>query len=414
MNILWVKAGKLLPVDTGGRIRTYNLLIHLAKIHDLALYSYYGGPRDLAYERQLAEVLPGAIPHWVPGMDRPGLKGLFDYLRLVPSPHPYGVGKFSDSEVRKSVTSLLTSKRFDVAVCDFLSASLNFSLPVPIPTILFQHNIESELWSRLAETERNPLRKFVYKFEARKMSRYERATITRFDHVWAVSQRDLKQLLPMIAPERMSVVETGVDTQQFRSKEEGPVDPNLVIFTGSMDWEPNIDCVDYFCQDIWPAVKQKIPSARFRIVGRNPHPRVKKLASESVEVTGSVPSVLDHLHQAAVVVVPLRAGGGTRLKIYESMAAGKAIVSTSIGAEGLDVTDNEDILLADDVPSFASKLITLLCDSQLRSRIGSAAARVAEQHDWSNVAARCGKLMVDLAGKGEVRLKNNECLTARR
>lgn len=413
MNILWVKAGKLLPVDTGGRIRSYNLLVHLSKIHKLTFYSYYGGPQDLEYERELREVLPGAIPQWVPVMGRSGLQGFVDYLRFLLVPYPYAVSKFSDPEVKRAVFSLLSSRSFDVAVCDFLSASLNFIFPTPIPTILFQHNIESELWSRLAETERNPLRKFAYTIEAKKMSRYERETVARFDHVWAVSQRDLGQMLPMVAPERMNVVETGVDTRQFGSSGEKSVDPNLVIFTGSMDWEPNIDCVEYFCQEIWPAVKQQVPLARFRIVGRNPHPRVKRLASDSVEVTGSVPSVLDHLHQAAAVVVPLRAGGGTRLKIYESMSAGKAIVSTSIGAEGLAVTDDKDILLADDASTFASNLVALLRDPQLRARIGSAARRLAEQHDWSNVAARCGKLMTDLVGRGGDPLEN-ECLSARR
>ena len=414
MNVLWVKAGKLLPVDTGGRIRTYNLLIHLARIHNVTFYSYYGGPRDLEYEQKLAEILPGAIPHWVPRMDRLGFKGLLDYLRFFSSSLPYAVSKFSDREVKKRVSSLLSSHAFDVAVCDFLSASLNFSFPTPIPAILFQHNIESELWSRLAETERNPLRKFAYAIEAKKMCSYERETVARFDRVWAVSQRDLEQMLPIVGPERTSIVETGVDTSQFRSTQDRHVAPDLVIFTGSMDWEPNIDCVEYFCQDIWPAVRREIPSVRFRIVGRNPHTRVKRLASDSVEVTGSVPSVLDHLHEAAVVVVPLRAGGGTRLKIYESMAAGKAIVSTTLGAEGLAVTDNENILLADDAPSFAAKVIALLRDSLFRNRIGNSAARIAEKHDWSNVAARCGQLMTDLAGKGAVQLKNNECLSARR
>ena len=110
-----------------------------------------------------------------------------------------------------------------------------------------------------------------------------------------------------------------------------------MIFTGSMDWEANIAGVEYFCKEIWQRVLAQAPEARFRIVGRDPHPRVKRLASDSVEVTGTVSSIIDHMRQAAVLVVPLRIGGGTRIKIYEGMAMGKATVSTSVGAEGLDV-----------------------------------------------------------------------------
>lgn len=175
----------------------------------------------------------------------------------------------------------------------------------------------------------------------------------------------------------------------------------LVVFVGAMDWEPNIDAVEYFCQKIWPSIRAQVPDSRFRIVGRNPGRRVQKLASSSIEVTGSVPRVLDHLREAAVVVVPLRIGGGTRLKIYESMAAGKAVVSTSIGAEGLDVHHGTDVMLTDDPDDFASATITLLRDRELRRRFESTAARLAAKYDWSAIGERFADILGSVVHSGQ-------------
>ncbi|HEY9403723.1 MAG TPA: glycosyltransferase family 4 protein, partial [Pyrinomonadaceae bacterium] len=165
--------------------------------------------------------------------------------------------------------------------------------------------------------------------------------------------------------------------------------------------EANIDGVEYFCREVWPAVRAKVPGARFRIVGRNPHARVSKLASESVEVTGTVPSVVEHLREAAVFVVPLRVGGGTRLKIFEAMAAGKAVVSTTIGAEGLDVRHGENILLADDAESFARDLVRLLGDEAERARLEQAASALAARYDWTVIARTFEDVLVRVAGERE-------------
>jgi len=192
----------------------------------------------------------------------------------------------------------------------------------------------------------------------------------------------------MVDPAHISVVPTGVDLSKYvYDPAVQPATP-LVVFTGSMDWEANIDGVEFFCREIWPQVLAVVPAARFRIVGRDPHARVKKLASESVEVTGTVPSIVDHLREAAVFVVPLRIGGGTRIKIYEGMAMGKATVSTSVGAEGLDVEHGRDILLEDSPTSFAEAIVTLLHDANLRRRYEQAAAVTARKYDWSVIAER--------------------------
>ena len=382
MRILWVKAGKLLPVDTGGKIRSYNLLRQLAARHDLVLLSYYGGRPDAEYDAEIGRHFPGAVSICTGVPDASAVH----YLRHAFSTAPYAVTKFTSPRVRDIVTTWLNEKRFDVAVCDFLSASLNFPKHPATPCVLFQHNVESILWRRQAIHEPNLLKRVAFTVEAFKMNRYERATVARFAHVIAVSDRDREAMLSMADASRVSVVPTGVDVAHYRPAATIEATAPIVMFLGSMDWEANVDAVEYFCRDVWPKVRAAVPQARFRIVGRNPQARVLKLASESVEVTGTVPSVIDYLRQAAVVVVPLRVGGGTRLKIFEAMAAGRAVVSTAIGAEGLDVTSGQDLVLADDPDGFAEAVIALLRDPALRRSVGAAAAESAARYDWPAIA----------------------------
>lgn len=272
-----------------------------------------------------------------------------------------------------------------MAVCDFLSASLNFPARLPIPCVLFQHNVESSLWQRMVAVESNPLKKLAFAIESSKMTGYERATLGKFHHIIAVSEHDRQQMLQMNLACQITVVPTGVDTQKFKVAPASSTQPPRIVFTGSMDWEPNIDAVDYFCSEIWPAIRKEFPNAIFQIVGRNPFAKVQRLASESVQVTGTVPSVAEYLEKASVVVVPLRIGGGTRLKIFEAMAVGKALVSTSIGAEGLEVESGRDLLLADTASSFADAVLLLLRDSVIRRRVELAAVELAGQYDWSRV-----------------------------
>jgi sugar transferase (PEP-CTERM/EpsH1 system associated) len=385
VRILWVKAGKLLPVDTGGRIRSYNILRSLAKDHDVTLLSYYGGRRDAEYEAAIRNGFPGAETIYTAAPDSTVLEQGFDYLRRFANSAPYAVSKFTHPDVRRTITSWLSEGRFDAAVCDFLSASLNFPRELKTPTVLFQHNVESSLWQRMAATEPNPLKKLSYMIEAGKMQRYETAALRRFHHIIAVSDHDRQQMLKMHPACAISVVPTGVDTKKFDPAPPSTINPARIVFTGSMDWEPNIDAVSYFCGKIWPAVRAEFPDAIFQIVGRNPHSKVERLTSESVQVTGTVPSVADFLRDAAVVVVPLRIGGGTRLKIFEAMAMGKAIVSTSIGAEGLDVQTGRDLILADDPFSFVQSILLLLRDSDLRRKYEQAAVQLASQYDWSRI-----------------------------
>jgi glycosyltransferase involved in cell wall biosynthesis len=398
LRILWVKANKILPAHSGGDIRSYQILRRLASIHELVFFSYYDGERDTEYEAELSRQFPGAVCLCTGkrGLNSVG-RGL-DYLLRVALPVPYAVSRFESARVQEELNTWFVEKHFDVAVCDFLDATVNFPSRLTIPTILFQHNVESEIWRRHAVTERNRAKRLLYRLEFKKMLSYEQNVVQTVHHIVAVSEHDRHLMSEWTDSERITVAPTGVDLQQYcPGPATGAIKP-LVLFVGAMDWEPNIDAAEYFCHDIWPLLQAKVPGARFRIVGRNPHRRVQRLASSSVEVTGSVPSIVDHLRESAVVVVPLRVGGGTRLKIYEAMATGKAVVSTSVGAEGLNVHHGQDIVLADGPVAIAGAVTALLQDVELRRRYQRAAAALAAKYDWAAIGDKFAQVLETVAG----------------
>jgi glycosyltransferase involved in cell wall biosynthesis len=404
LKILWVKADKLLPVQNGGNIRTYHVLRYLSARHELTFYSYYAGTPDPDYERELRRQLPGAVAVSTGKRELSGAARGLDYLAHLGARPPYAVSRFADAKVQKQLRTWFREQRFDVAVCDFLDAAVNFPGRFNIPCVLFQHNVESEIWRRHAATANHPGKKMIYRTEFRKMLRYERAAVSKFHHVIAVSESDRSLMTQWVDGDRVTVVPTGVDLTEYRpDPANSNSDPNasapLITFVGAMDWEPNVDGVEYFCAEVWPSIKEEVPQARFRIVGRNPGSRVQKWAAidASIEVTGRVPSVVGHLRQSAVVIVPLRIGGGTRLKIYEAMAAGRAVVSTTIGAEGLDVHHGLDITLADDARCFAQAVIALLRDPELRRRYQTAAAETAARYDWPAIGQRFAEVLQSVA-----------------
>jgi glycosyltransferase involved in cell wall biosynthesis len=400
LKILWAKANKILPVHSGGDIRSYNLARHLAAQHELTFFSYYDGVPDADYEKALREHFPGAVCVCTGRRHETTLRRGLDYALRFPRSAPYAVSRFASRAVELQLKRWYGDQVFDVAVCDFLDAAVNFPKELSIPTVLFQHNVESEIWRRHAETETSPARKPIYGMEFSKMLAYEKAAVRRFPHVIAVSEHDRRLMSAWVDASRVTVVPTGVNLRQYQPDFSGREVAPLVLFVGAMDWEPNIDAVEFFCKEVWPSVLAQTPPAKFRIVGRNPDRRVQRLAGATIEVTGKVPSVIDHLREAAVVVVPLRIGGGTRLKIYEAMATGKAVVSTSIGAEGLDVHHGRDIILADNPKALAEATLMFLGDGGVRKQYERAAAELAARYDWPAVGARFEEVLEKIAGHG--------------
>jgi len=386
MKILWVKAGGLLPPDTGGKIRSFHILEQLARTHEITLFTFYPGhPND--QHLQGSDIVTKIVPVPLPIPPRRSPAEYARYLRMLLAGRPFTIDKYFYPEVRRRYAELRASSPFDLVVCDFIFPAPLIDWQTPPPKILFTHNVEAQVWERHSKIASNPLVKLACWLESRALARAERYYVQLADYVLTVSENDRAFFLQYVDASRVSVIPTGVDTEYFQPV-PGPVQPETTVFTGAMDWMPNEDGVAYFAEKIFPLIRREIPGALFWAVGRRPPRRIQALASGNVVVTGAVDDIRPYLGKAAVCVVPLRSGSGTRIKIFEAMAMGKAVVSTSMGAEGLPVRHGENIILADDPADFARQVVDLLRDPQRRERLGQAARQLVEQnYGWPAVAA---------------------------
>jgi len=402
MKILWLNAGLLLPLDKGGKLRTWHVMRHLAARHDITYLSFEDATQTEADRLGMREVCSRL--ETVPRAD--AAKGTWrfyaDAAGYVVDSAPYAVAKYRSAAYRAKLEALLASERFDLIVCDFLPPVVNLPERLPCPSIVFTHNVEAEIWRRHAEQATNPVSKYLMTQQWRRMLRFEAAALARFDLVLAVSETDSQtfaRLYPNSLKAPVHVVQTGVDTSYFTPSAETAT-PTHMVFTGSMDWLPNEDGMTYFCREILPKIRQAEPEATLSIIGRAPTPAVRKLAEiPGVEVTGRVDDVRPHIARGAVYIVPLRIGGGTRLKIFEAMSMAKAVVSTTIGAEGLPVSNGRDIDIADEPSRFAHAVVHLMRDNDARRTIEAAARKlVVERYDWSAVAKDFEEALLRAAG----------------
>jgi sugar transferase (PEP-CTERM/EpsH1 system associated) len=402
MKLLWLNAGLLLPLDKGGKLRTWHVMRHLAARHDITYVSFEDSTQTEADRLWMREVCSRL--ETVPRTD--AAKGTWrfyaDAARYLVDPVPYAVAKYRSAAYRAKIEALLAEERYDAVVCDFLPPVVNLPVRLPCPAIVFTHNVEAEIWRRHAEQATNAASKYLMTQQWHRMLRFEAAALARFDLVLAVSEADAKtfaRLYPKSVTRPVHVVQTGVETDYFLPSAAAPERAHLV-FTGSMDWLPNEDGMTYFCREILPKIRESEPEATLSIIGRAPTPAVRKLAEiPGVEVTGRVDDVRPHIARGAVYVVPLRIGGGTRLKIFEAMSMAKAVVSTTVGAEGLPVTSGRDIDIADEPSRFAHAVVHLIRDTEARRAIETAARRlVVERYDWSAVASDFEDALLRAAG----------------
>jgi sugar transferase (PEP-CTERM/EpsH1 system associated) len=390
VHILWVKNELLHPLDKGGRIRTYEMLRRLRDHHRVTYVALDDGTTTAEQRTRALEYCDDLVlAPWRRAPLRGWRRGLA-ILRNVFSSLPFAIAPYRSSAMTRAIRERCTGDdRADVVVCDFLVPALNVPEGLPCPVVLFQHNVEAMIWERRTRVAGNPILRLYMGEQWRRMRVLEREQCLRFDHVVAVSPEDAAVFRAQYGVERVSSVPTGVDTDFFRPSGTVPRTPASIVFTGSMDWMPNEDGMVFFVEEVLPRIERAVPEVTLTIVGRNPTARVRALGEgrPRISVTGTVPDVRPYLESAAVVVVPLRVGGGTRIKIYEAMGMERAVVSTTIGAEGLDVTDGEHIVLADDADAFADAVIALLESPERAAQIGqSAAAHVRAHFGWGSVA----------------------------
>jgi len=384
MKILWVTSNFLHPTTKGGQIRTLEMLRLLHRRHEVHFFAIEN-PAEPEGPARASEYSSKAYPYraGVPARNSPGF--YWQVAQGLISSVPVAVGRHSQPGMKRFLEGLMQREQFDRTVCDFLAPAEHF--PDIEHGLLFQHNVETTIWRRHVEHAGNPVTRAYLKLQADRMFRYERNVCRRAGYIAAVSEADACAMKQMFGVDRVAAIPTGVDIDYFAPPPQTETKADLV-FVGSMDWSPNVDGVQYFVREILPLIRSRCPGCRVAIVGRRPPAPVTEMAERDPQliVTGTVPDVRPWLWGSAVSIVPLRIGGGTRLKIYEAMAAQTAVVSTTVGAEGLDVTDGADIRLADTPQAFADCCVDLLNGPAERGRLRSAAHELVRTHcSWDRV-----------------------------
>ncbi len=400
MRILWVKVGGLWPVNTGGRRRSFQILAELARRHRVVLLTTHGPGEDpLPLASALAECeAVHAVPYSIPKSG--SARFAASLIRSWLSPYPVDLWKCRVPALRDRARQVLASREVDVCVADFLAATPNLPAEARAPVVLFEHNVEHLIWKRLCDSETRIWRRALLELEWRKMRRYEAWACAGSRRTVAVSDADRATLAATAPRAQVCAVPTGVDTSYFAPR-QAPERPFALVFTGAMDWYPNEEAMLRFMETTLPLIRREVPEISLTVVGRNPTPRLRAAAADAgVRVTGTVEDVRPYIAEAAVYVVPLRIGGGTRLKIFEALAMAKPVVSTTIGAEGLPLSPGRHLVQVDEPADFARAVVSLLRHPEERRALGEAGRRlVEEQFSWSQVARRFEIQLTEVLGR---------------
>ncbi len=387
MNLLMVSPHLPNP-SWGAGTRSYYLLKALAANYSVSLLSLTDGTTS-GIDKILHTINLKRI-HLVPAqasMQRKRIQQLTSVLRN----RSYLVDTYYKEEIQDAINDILAQDHFDAVIFESVFMA-GYYVPDGVPVIIDQHNIEHELLQRTYEQEQAWSRKWFNWWEARKLKPLELERCSKAQGVLVTSEREYL-LLKRLAPQcHASVVPNGVDTDIFHKDDEQQKVANRIIFTGTMNYYPNIQAVLFFARECWPRIREQIPDATWQIVGKSPPPEVEQLATlPGVTVTGAVPDVRPYLGEAAVAIAPLLIGSGTRLKILEALAMQKAVVSTSLGCEGLAVETGKQLCIADQPAQFAQSVIDLLRSAEKRTALGQAGRTLVETaYSWE----QCGNAAI--------------------
>jgi glycosyltransferase involved in cell wall biosynthesis len=388
MKILFLSQRFLLPMDTGGKIRTGNILKQLTKTNVITLISNIESPKDDPYLPEIQKLCTKFIPVQWREIKKYSILFFIRLFLQMFSIYPVNALNDYSSKLQAAVVKEFRSGKYDVAICDFVQSALMFKRINKIPKILFQHNVESVILERHYRKANSILTKSLWWLQWKKMIRYEKKMSRVFDTVIAVSEKDKETFQKLYNLNNVSAIPTGVDVKYFEPDSAAYQEDNSLVFCGSMDWLANEDAVMFFIKDILPEIRRKNRDVKLTVVGRNPSPQLIRLVNNypEIELTGWVEDIRPYILKSSLYIVPIRIGGGTRMKIFEAMSMGKTVISTSIGAEGLPVVDEENIVLEDNPQKFADKIIDYLKNRQKRDSIGFAACVFVRKYfSWEHI-----------------------------
>lgn len=402
MNFLWLNTQLLHPLERRGLTESYNLLRELSREHSVTYLALDDGHTPADAAKRAAEYCTRAIqlPMRVPTRGPFGAHR--DRVRSMASSLPYAIWNYRSVAMREKVEEIIRDDSIDVVICDSLTPAVNIPPALPVSSVLFQHEVEALAWHRRAAHASDPLRRRYFQQQWYRMYAFERNQCRRFDHVIAVSPEDLAWFTIEYGAPHASSIPSGVDTAYFRPSKAPHGEPMHLVFTGAMDLAPNDDAVSYFVAEVLPRLSELASGLTLTIVGRDPTAGVRELVRRDsrVHVTGKVEDIRPYLERAAVVIAPLRIGGGTRPELLEAMAMETPIVSTTVGVEGMAVADGEHLLIADTPETFASAIKRLLDEPGFARELGRRAAAVARsEFAWSRVAARFAETCGHVVGR---------------
>ena len=401
MKVLFLAPLLPYPPRSGAAIRNLNLIRGLAQHHEVTLLAFADRPagptsarppgRDAerAAPPELLALCREVVAVDLPARSRP--RRLFDLLL----PPPDLARRLASPAMAKAARTLAAQRSFDVVHVGGLEmAEVGLALRGRAAVVLDEHNAEYVLQRRAFENELrlggSPVGALYSLVQWWKLRRYEARACRLADGVMAVSEADGQALLALAAGIRLAVVPNSVDTQEYSPRPRPPGGPPTLVFTGKMDFRPNVDAVVWFCREALPLVRAEAPDVRFRIVGRDPTEVVRRLGRlPGVEVVGAVADDRPYVAGAHVFVVPMRVGGGVRIKVLQAMAAGAPVVSTTLGLEGIAARPGEHLLVADRPADFARAVLGLLASPKMGARLARAARRLVEAgYDWRVLAPR--------------------------
>lgn len=399
MKILHVLPYSPIPPTFGGAIRIYHMLTNLARHHEVTVLTF-GSAEDYT---NLSECFNSHLKavHTIPNPWTRKHRRLAQFYALW-TDHSFFHLLGSSKEMQREIDQLLSENEYDIVQSEFPSMG-SYRFNTDAIKILDAHNVEYDIFRRMWRTTPLSVRKLFYHREYKTNLREEIDVCLKQHAIFVTSARDKAVLDGEVPNVPKFVVPNGVDTSYFKLSAHCS-EPSSLVFTGMMAYLPNYDGMLYFLDEIFPLVQKQVPEAKIYIVGNRPPKALLKRASDKVTITGFVDDVRPFVSRATVYVVPLRMGGGTRLKVLEAMAMKKPIVTTSIGCEGIDVTHGESVLIEDDPEGFARALVELLRNANLRRRlIQNSYDLVTSRYEWSVIGQRVEELYRSVA----LRVKGN-------
>jgi glycosyltransferase involved in cell wall biosynthesis len=398
MKVLWISPKLPYPPESGDKLRQFNLIRHLSSGVDISLIAFALAKEEEVQSKHMEQYCGKVRTFFSPN------PSYVERIRsILTTGKPYYVSRYQDLAVAAYIIDEIETFQPDLVQIEhtYMAEYLRKIPPdLERPSILTKHNIDADLALQNYRLADSSVRKVFWWLEWKKMALYEPYVDNLFSSVVVMSEVDKAEILRRKKPPSVvNVVENGVDTVKLQPF--APVYDPVMLFIGALDYLPNQDAANYLCREIFPLIKKSFQNAGILLVGRKPSPEILGLASEAVEVWGDVPEVEPFYRRASIAVVPLRAGSGSRLKILEAMALGRPVVSTTKGAEGLEIEAGKDFLAADDPAAFAESIKMLFNEPGLYQNISSHARKtVEEKYDWSEAARKMSAIYDRLCATG--------------